>query len=566
MLGFRSQKPDLYDALFRGGGPALPSPEPKKLAPAPASTAAPAVPVVELSQLPDAKTRVAYHDGEKFTGGFGPTELLQVDYWTLRARSAQLFKKNLYARGIIRRMVTNEINSGLNLESLPEEQILGLAKGALDDWTEDVENRFGLWARTPRACDARERLTFGQIQGIARREALVVGDVLVTLQQDQRTGMPRVKLISGAAVQTPMGAKPRKGNRIVHGVELDPQGRQVAYWVRQTSEVARLEEQLTFKRLPAYGEKTGRRIAWLLYGTDKRLDEVRGEPLLSLVLQSLREIDRYRDALQRKAVVNSMLAMFIKKAEDKPGTRPLAGGAVRKGTEKTVDTTGEERNFRVQEHIPGAVIDELQTGEEPVAFRAQVADEKLGDFEEVIIQAVAWANEIPPEILRLTFSSNYSASQAAINIYKIYLHPTRTFFGQAFCQPIFEDWFLSSVLRQKVEARGFLGAWRDAAQYDTVAAWLLADWSGQIMPSLKFTDAVKAYGSLVEEGFITRDHAARELTGSKFSKNVKRLRLENEQLAFARAPLEALTQPQTSDEPTPPATEEDEDDEGNDDE
>ena len=39
--------------------------------------------------------------------------------------------------------------------------------------------------------------------------------------------------------------------------------------------------------------------------------------MLSVILQSLKEIDRYRDATQRKAAINAILAMFIKKTQDK---------------------------------------------------------------------------------------------------------------------------------------------------------------------------------------------------------------------------------------------------------
>ena len=65
-------------------------------------------------------------NGEKFFGGLGSDEIQIVDYWVLRRRSAQLFNENLYARGLIRRLVTNEINKGLRPIVEPAEKILGL--------------------------------------------------------------------------------------------------------------------------------------------------------------------------------------------------------------------------------------------------------------------------------------------------------------------------------------------------------------------------------------------------------------------------------------------------------
>lgn len=483
-----------------------------------------ALPSVDVSAL--APVRHAYFDGEKFPGGFGPTQLLTADYWTLRARSAELFEANLYARGIIRRFVTNVINTGLHLEAIPEELILGLERNALADWSEEIETRFSLWEKSPWLCDFKGESSFGAIQAAAYAEALIAGDVLVVLRQDRKTGLPRVQLINGASVQTPL-RRAQRGNRIVHGVELDASDRHVAYWLMQRNGTSR--------RIPAVGEKSGRRIAWLVYGTDRRLDQVRGFPILSLVVQSLKEIDRYRDATQRKAVINSILALFIKKSVDRIGSSPLSGGATRRDTIVQQDETS-TRSFQVAEFHPGLVIEELQQGEEPQAFGAQGTDEKFGEFEEAIIQAVAWALETPPEILRLTFGSNYSASQAAINEYKMALNRLRMCWGEGFCAPIYREWLLSEALTQKITAPGLLEAWRDSV-YDIYAAWIASDWSGQIKPAVDPSRLIRFYVEAIKEGLITRDRACRELTGMKYSRVVKQLAVENAQLQEALAAL-----------------------------
>ena len=114
---------------------------------------------------------VSIFDGSKFAGGYGETQIQQIDYWTLRARSRELFTGNLYGRGIIRRLVTNEINAGLFPECVPSEEILGLEDGSLSEWCETVESRFNIWCKNPTLCDIKERDTFGAIQREARTEA-----------------------------------------------------------------------------------------------------------------------------------------------------------------------------------------------------------------------------------------------------------------------------------------------------------------------------------------------------------------------------------------------------------
>jgi capsid protein len=505
-------------------------------------------------------------DGEKYAGGMGPViDELFVDYWALRARSAELFEKNIYARGLVRRLITNEINTGLHLEATPDEGILGVPEDSLGPWSEDVENRFHLWEKDPWLCDHQEQLTYGALQQLVRLEALVEGDVLIVLRQQQSTRLPRVQVIKGSAVQSPSGRlQSPTGNRIVHGVELDSKGRHVAFWITQ--------QDGSSKRQAAWGEKSGRRLAWLVYGTDKRVDDVRGKPFLGLMLQSLKEIDRYRDSVQRKAVINSILAIFIKKGEPKMGTRPMAGGAHRRGTETAADSGGTPRRFRFLEYgAPGLILDELQHGEEPHGFQPHGTDEKFGDFEEAILQTIAWACEYPPEILRLSFSNNYSASQAAINELKLYLNRVRTAFGDAFCQPIYVEWLVSAVLSQKVKAPKLLESWRNDAEYDTFGAWTSGDWSGHVKPAVDASKLVRGYSEAIDEGLITRDRAARELNGTKYSKNVKKLARENAQLVEAKRPLlelenligvERSRAPLKNDEDEKEGEDEEQDDEG----
>lgn len=475
-------------------------------------------------------------NGDKFPGGFGATQLLTMDYWTLRQRSDQLFATNLYARGLIRRLITNEINTGLTPEVQPDEEILGLQRGTLGDWSETGENRFGLWAKDPQLCDFKHAETFGALQRAARMEAYISGDVLVVVVPSRATKLPQVRLISGSRVQSPLQTSNtlRRGHEIRHGVETDAMGRVAAHWVLQDGGES--------KRVPAYGEKTGRKISWLVFGTEKRLDAVRGEPLLSLILQSLKEVDRYRDSTQRKATINSLIAMQVTKSEQLPGTLPVTGSAVRRDAVATTDGDATPRSLNLSSYLPGIVVDEMQTGEKIELIGGQGIDTNFGEFEESIIQAVAWANEIPPEILRLSFSNNYSASQAAINEFKIYLNKVWTHWGETFCAPIYVEWLISETLLGKIKAPGLLESRRDRTRYDEFAAWVSADWYGSIKPSTDMLKQAKGSVLLVENAWSTNARESRMLNGSKFMKNVGHLKRENEALVEAMRPLAEFKQ------------------------
>jgi len=473
---------------------------------------------------------------EKYPGGLGPVNLLALDYWTLRARSSEVFRTNLYARGLIRRLVTNVINTGLHLESTPVEGLLGFEEEALSDWSELIEQRFEIWDSEPELCDHRKQMTFGQLQAVMFREAFIAGDVLMVLLQDKVTKLPQIQIVDGSSVQTPLQyAIPGPGqNKVVEGVEIDANKRHVAFHVRQ--------DDGTSNRIPAI-DRQGRRVAWMVYACDKRHSDVRGEPILSLVLQSLREIDRYRDAVQRKAMLAAFLAIYIKRDPAAVGKSwgALGGMGISKGVDTALDPTGTERQFNTVNGIPGVLLDTLAPGEDAKGFPSTSTDEKFGDFEEAIIQAVAWANEIPPEILRLAFSHNYSASQAANNEFNLYLYLARHNVAVSVCQPIYKEWLLSESLLQKFQhSQSILDAWLATDAYDLWGAWTKTDWAGQIKPAADILKVTNAHVVMCDNGFELRSRAARELTGMKYARFVKKLRRENELLAEAMEPIKAL--------------------------
>lgn len=474
------------------------------------------------------------YDGSKFYGGLGATQLYEMDYWTLRARSTQMFTENLYARGLLRRLVVNEINTGLTPDCGPNAEILGMTDDAVADWNQKTEDHFNIWSKLATACDFKNMNTLGAIQRAARLESLIGGDVLVVQHISKATGLPKIQLVRGDKVQDPIGplGKLPEGHYVTNGVEVDKEGRHVAFWIVQNDG--------TYKRLRAYGQRSGRLQAWLLYGTENREDDVRGQPFLSLILQSLKELDRYKDASLRKAVVNSMVAMFVTNPEGQISSLPVTGGAVsRTEISQISDTAPTQLNLNGM--LPGAVFQELGKGQEPKVFNTE-ADVDFAPFEGAMLHAMAWANNVPPEILTLAFSSNYSASQAAINEFKIYLNLVWAQFGENFCTPIYSTWLLATTARGEITAPGLLESWRDPNAYLTYGAWTTVDWHGAIKPS---TDSFKqARGSelQVKHGWSTNEREARINTGTSYSRNIKRIKRENELYVEAMRPMAEFKQ------------------------
>lgn len=490
-------------------------------------------------------------DGEKFLGGFGVTQIYEMDYWTLRARSSQLFRENKYCAGLIKRLLDNMVNSGIKLEASPEEGLLGLEPGALDDWTDLVESRFDVWCSLPEMCDFRRENTFYKLQRLIYQEALIEGDVLVVNRFQRGSNIPTVDIFPGSVVKTPWSESAHGNNKIDNGVEIDTNGRQVAYWIQQ--------EDGKFRRLPAFGSTTGRRIAWLYYSCDKRFGDARGMPLLSRIIQDIKELDRYRDAALRQAVIASLIVAWVQRTSDgKPASRSLTRSAGKLTAEVTEETTNQKtkKEFR-ENHVPGILLDTLQEGEEIKYRSGEGVDINLGNFESIVLNATAWTTGIPPEILQLSFSSNYSASQAASAEFKIIVNQFWRSFGQEVCQPVYTNWLLAEVRNGQIIAKGLLNSVGDPRQYHIYGAWLMNEWLGTIKPHLKLTEQVTATVSMLANGLTTHARSSRELNGTKFSRNIRTI--ARERAMMKEAGLATDPQP-TSATPQQPSNEDQEND------
>lgn len=479
-------------------------------------------------EIPNGHT-LGYFDGENYAGGLGAIQELLTDYWALRKRSSTFFKSNQYGKGIIRRFVTNVINTGLSLEADPITSLIPFGPDEAQAWAEEIEDRFLAYANSPTMCDWRGDMTFGRMQREIYREALIEGDVLVIEHYNAAMVCPQYEVVPGSAVVDPF--KDREDGVVInYGVELDDKGRQVAYYVAQ--------QRGETKRIPAYG-KNGRRMAWLVYGTDKRRDECRGEPLLSVVMQGIGEALKFRDAAQRKASINAIFAMYFYHDPNSTGptAKPLTGGATRRMAGSADLGDGTEWKFDRSGFPNGVVMDKLPKGVMPKAVGPEGTDVNFRDFEAAIVDGCAWALEIPPSILRLVFGNSYSASRGEVKEFDMALNVLRDRFADQHPRRVYRSWLRINALGRKVSAPGYIDATRDIGSADTVSAWENTNWWGRVKEAVDLPKEVNGRSAMADRGYTTNSAAARALTGTSFRKNIEKVKRENILRAEAMRPL-----------------------------
>ena len=477
---------------------------------------------------------------------------------TLVSRSRSLYMTAPIATSAIKSTKTNVVGSGLKLKARIDYEVLGITEEQSQEAEDKIEREFALWADT-KMCDALGLNNFYEMQGIYLLGGLLNGDAFCLRKYETPTKlMPyglRLQLIESDRVCTPQigvnvgnspyvsyGRNQENGNEIYSGIEINKDGKAIAYWIcnqypnaKSVGEYKKLE----WFRVPSFGENTG--LPNIMHMFDgERAEQRRGVPILAPVIETLKQLSRYTDAELMAAVISGMYTVFIK--TETPTDMPF-GEAMPDQYEPV------EHNENEYELGNGA-INVLGTNES-----IQIADPKrpataFNGFINALCKQIGSALEIPQELLLKEFNASYSASRAALlEAWKMFRMRRETL-ARAFCQPVYEMFLTEAVASGRVKAKGFF--------QDPIIrkAWCGADWNGPAPGMIDPIKEVNAAKTRVENGFSTREEETMGLTGGNFSKNARQLKKENELLFEARDVLTPKPEPSPNqNKPPQPKTE-----------
>lgn len=493
-----------------------------------------------------------YWDGSKFFGSLGPvSEWTFVDYWRLRKRSMKLFRTNIYAKGVIRRLVWNEIHTGIVATPTPTGSVIFPNDKPVEQQEKAVEygdkiaTQFDLYANTPAVFDWSKKETFGSFQERVRFESLISGDGIIVSRIDQSTGLPRWQWVNGDHVRTPDSYNLREGHYIKHGVEFDQWGRKVAFYIQSESNGV-----FEYERVPTRGEKSGRLISWMVYGSEHFVDDVRGEPFLSDSIYMLKDLDRTRDAEVRASLVNAMIPLFLEEEPNHvPNARPsdlaraggipgaVPNGAIGGAPLPSVQADGvmpagyppvvTPPTNQIDIMNPGTVY-KAPNGGKITSFQTNRPNVNYSTFERSIIAVLAWSHGLPPEVLMLEFGNNYSASRQANNEFEVYLSRFVKKFANNVTKPIYDSWLSQLVLTGQFDLPGFVKAWGNPEKWRVISAWTQCTWTGLNRPSVDRNKEAAASEKLLDNGLTTYDLEARRHSGLSFMQVMQTQKRERE--------------------------------------
>lgn len=398
--------------------------------------------------------------GEKNLGEIGPLKNYRPNYEILRIRSWQAYYESEIAQTVLNRFETWVIGKGLKLQCEPLKEVLKEEGIDLDSqkFSKTVEARYQAW-RKSKMSDYTKMQNVNMISSTGFKNAKLGGDVLVVLRYVN--DCLNVQLIDATHVVSPQYGTEywpqvlSNGNTILNGIEFSPTGEHVAYHVR--------DYMLNFTRISAKGNSSGLQTAFLYYGSRYRLDNVRGVPALSNVLETLKKLERYKEATVGSAEERQKIVMFIKHGVASTGENPMKSDVAKafdydRGTSNLlpVDVNGRTLANTIGVSTNKQVFN-MPNDSELKSLESK-AELHFGEFYKVNIELICSCLGIPPNVAMSMYTESFSSSRAALKDWEHSLEVARDKHSLEFEQPIFNFWLETEILKGKIDAPGYLKA------------------------------------------------------------------------------------------------------------
>ena len=466
-------------------------------------------------------------DGEKTPGEIGPITKLEMNYGGLRARSWEAYVTSEIAKTVLNCYFIWIVGKGLKLQCTPATNVL-ISEGVnLDSekFNNLVEARFNIYSRSKQASHNGMQ-SLNSLSKSCYKGAKIGGDVLAVLRYDGIN--VTTELIDGEHVKgSIVGTEVSDGNRIFDGIEIDSTGKHIAYHVQKAGVGAGTQ------RIEAWSKITGLRVAFMVYGSKYRENELRGIPEIATSLETISKIERYKEAAVGSAEERAKIVYSIEHNAISDGSSPLIGQLTKSlnpngGALAPVDADGKGLAEAVAASTNKQTFNMTQ-GAKLVALESK-QEMFFEEFYRTNAHIVCAAVNIPPNIAFSMYNDSFSASRAATKDWENTMSVERDDFTEQFYAPIMAFWLHMEILKNKIEAPGYLMAFNNK-NFMVTEAYLNSRFTGAMFPHIDPLKEVKAerekLGPLGANIPLTTIEAATEfLDGSDFNSNVEQFSKE----------------------------------------
>jgi lambda family phage portal protein len=402
----------------------------------------------------------------------------QIDQ--LRWNSWELYRNNPHARKICRTLEAKVIGRGLKPESQANR-----SDGSPHNEFREAVNR--LWTSLAEKLDVRGRpgqggLHIADLQKLALRSAVLGGDCLYSLKRASpakalELGLTiplQIRLIHAQRLAniTQAAAAGNGNNQVYHGIELDEDGRRVAYYLYERHPAEPFWGVMVPQRWPAST------IGHLYFSDD--IDELRGTPWFAAALLQMRDTQDYQYNELKASALAACIVLGYRRASGQ-----TTGPSI--SPPEQWDLTDADGN-KINHIQPGMLLDLGMNGEID-GFNPARPNTSAEAWINHLIRSTATAL---PGVKGSTLTGDYrnssfSSERSADNDAWPELEGVQDWVAFNFLQPIFQE-----IVRTALLTGYFDGVVSDSEFADNEESFTSAHWQGPVALSINQVDDAKA--------------------------------------------------------------------------
>lgn len=450
----------------------------------------------------------------------------EVDVDKAREQARKVYRESLIAKGIIRRLTDNVINTGLTWESSPLWDIITDSPTTDEEkqaFTTNVESYWKLYASSNDS-DIKGKSNFHQLQRQIFQHGEKEGEVFIILRyvsDPTRINPVAIQLIENDQVATDydcdyLPSVNAVGGWLDHGLEYDSTGREIAVWVRENLGKDPV-------RIPYFG-KSGRRF--LIHYSHNSFNSNHGLSNLCGMVYELAKLAEYDENELEATVANALWMGVIEGDKDVKSRRSGANfrPAGVSGASST-DSPGHSPGIEsVKVNGKAMVMNTLNPGWSFKGFQPTRPNQNYEKFIEAFETRICGYFGIPLSVYKHKFQSSYSAARTEIlffwNSVAVYRDDFISGFLAHYHEAVFSEWVKAGTIKSP----GFNSP-------IIRKAWLYGSWNGISRPVVDPVKEINAVEKRLKLGHTTGEREAKAYNGSDISENIKRLNYENPKLA-----------------------------------
>lgn len=313
---------------------------------------------------------------------------------------------------IITRAVDNMLQGGLPVN--PTTGVEALDDKLRDNWRDYIDS--------PDRCDATGESDFTALQWRAMRQSIVDGDHFGVILDSGA-----VQQIEAHRIRTP---KSQAGSATIHGVEVNPVGQRLRYWM-VTQEPKRWDREIREEQFVNYAARNeaGERLVLQIYDPHRAM-QVRGITALLPLVDLATYFQDITFATLIRAQVSACFAMMIERENS------FAGLASTKLGQQT--STDENGFTRVTESLSPGMIFRGQPGEKLSGFSPNIPNPEFFPFTKLIVTLIGINLGLPLVMALMDASeTNFSGYRGAVDQARLSFRRRQKLLGQQYITPIY---------------------------------------------------------------------------------------------------------------------------------